>query len=647
MRRWFLSYNSQDLALTQAFEAALRRKDTEARIFFASKSLRAGGCWLPELAKEIGEATAFVLLVGEKGLGPWQVTEYYEALDRRVKEANFPIVLVLLDGHSAPGLPFLRQLHWIITPDPASEKCVAMVIDSAAGGGGLPSDLWRHTAPYRGLAAMTEADSDFFFGRGRETVDVLSALASTPDRLPILIGNSGVGKSSLAQAGVLAALKRQAWPEEAGAPNAWPQGFEDSRQWCFLTLKPGTEPLKALAETFLDTWQFAATDPERVKQQNGWIELLRDGKATLRDLLDATARRHNELDQPKPPAFFLYVDQGEELYVRAEERQHQRFSEILAHALPDPRLLSMMSMRSDFLGSLQNDEPLFKSRQLIEVPPLREAELREVVSRPAQLLAARFESEGLIDIISRRTAEDSVKDVGALPLLSYTLDDMWTQMVKGGDGVLRLPAASFELGGVLVDRADTFLAAHPKSQDKLRRIFTLKLATVREGEEPTRRRAMRSEFSDEEWRLVCELADHPNRLLVTATPEGGETYAEVAHEAVFRRWDKLREWIAAEREFLAWRTGLEAARRVWQATPDGSKSDALLMGAALTQAQSWLEKRRDDLSGVDCDFIDQGTQRERRARARARRVQALVYVLLVGIILGLIGVINEAYVKEQ
>jgi hypothetical protein len=36
------------------------------------------------------------------------------------------------------------------------------------------------------------------------------------------------------------------------------------------------------------------------------------------------------------------------------------------------------------------------------------------------------------------------------------------------------------------------------------------------------------------------LADHPNRMLVTATPEGGVTYAEVAHEAIFRRWDKLR-----------------------------------------------------------------------------------------------------------
>jgi formylglycine-generating enzyme required for sulfatase activity len=224
---------------------------------------------------------------------------------------------------------------------------------------------------------------------------------------------------------------------------------------------------------------------------------------------------------------------------------------------------------------------------------------------------------------------------------------MWTGMVTRGDGKLRLQRAAVEIGAVLVDRADAFFATHPDSEDELRRIFTLKLATVREGEEPTRRRAPRSEFTDQEWRLVTELADHPNRLLVTATPEAGETYAEVAHEAVFRRWDKLREWIAAEREFLAWRTGLDAARRAWRDTPDSSKGEALLMGAALTQAQSWLEKRREDLSGVDRDFIGQGVQRGRRARARIRRAQAIVNVFLVGIILGLIGVINQAYVKEH
>jgi hypothetical protein len=35
MQRWFLSYNSQDLGLMQSLEATLRRKDTEAKIFFA------------------------------------------------------------------------------------------------------------------------------------------------------------------------------------------------------------------------------------------------------------------------------------------------------------------------------------------------------------------------------------------------------------------------------------------------------------------------------------------------------------------------------------------------------------------------------------------------------------------------------------
>jgi hypothetical protein len=640
MRRWFLSYNSQDLALTQAFEDALRRKDAEAQVFFAPKSLRAGGYWLKQLADEIAQANAFVLLIGEKGLGRWQFDEYCEARDRRV-----PVVLVLLEGQPAPGLPMLRQLHWIVTAEPASEHTVARVLASTESDSTQPQELWRHTAPYRGLAAMTESDVDLFFGRNTETVEVIKALAAAQSELPILLGNSGVGKSSLAQAGVLAALVRQAWPEAVGNAYAWPQPFSDSRRWCILKLKPGTEPIRSLVEPFLRIWQFDPTDPRLETRQAEWIESLIEGRNTLKGLLNATEDRLQELGQAKPPAFLIYIDQGEELYVRAEERQRRCFSNVLAQGLGDSRLHALMSMRSDFLGELQKDEPLYHVRRQIDVPPLREAELHEVVSRPAELLAARFETAGLVDIITRRTAEDSVKDVGALPLLSYTLDDMWTQMVKRGDGVLRLAAQSFELGGVLVDRADHFLAAQPKSQDELRRIF-MKLATVREGEEPTRRRAPRSEFTDGEWRLVSELAGHPNRLLVTATSETGETYAEVAHEAVFRRLGRVRDWIAAEREFLAWKTGLEAARRAWQGTSDSSKDDALLMGVALAQARSWLGKRREDLPVVDRNFIDQSTKRESKVRARARRAQALIYVLLVGIILGLIGLINRTYIEE-
>jgi formylglycine-generating enzyme required for sulfatase activity len=642
MSRWFLSYHSPDQALAERLKAAIEHTDPASRVFFAPTYLRAGGSWSAQLAQEIAEANAFILLVGAAGIGKWQVPEYDEALDKWVNSGRtFPLIVLLLEGQTAPGLPFLRQLHWIITPDPVSENTIARIFDGADGGGSNPGKLWRYTSPYRGLEAMEEKDSDYFFGRTWETVEVLNALAA-PDRLQVLIGNSGVGKSSLAQAGVLAALKRQAWPEEGRAPNAWPAVLQNSRQWCFLSLKPGTDPLKALVECFLDTWQFTATDPERVKQQQGWIELLH-GKGTLSDLIEATERRRKELDQPQPPGFFIYVDQGEELYVRAEQGQRRRFSELLAQSLPDPRLRTMMSLRSDFLGSLQSDELLFKARQQIDVPPLREAALREVVSRPAQLLGARFETEQLIDIITRRAAEDSVKDVGALPLLSYTLDDMWKQMVKAGDGVLRLSAPSFELAGVLVDRANTFIATHPGAEDALRRVLTLRLATVHEDGEPTRRSASRSEFSDKEWRLISELADHPNRLLVTATPESCETYAEVAHEAIFRRWDKLREWIAAEREFLAWRGGLEAARRVWQATPGHSKNDALLMGLALAQASRWLAKRAVDISAVDREFIVLSRKEAQRQR---RRVQALIGGAVI-IVVGLIGWLNQAYLQEH
>ena len=234
--------------------------------------------------------------------------------------------------------------------------------------------------------------------------------------------------------------------------------------------------------------------------------------------------------------------------------------------------------------------------------------------------------------------------MGALPLLSYTLDDMWTQMVREGDGILRLPAQSFELGGVLVDRADKFLAAHPDAEDALRRVLTLRLATVRDDGEPTRRRAARAEFSPQEWRLVSELADFPNRLLVTIATETGETYAEVAHEAIFRRWNKLREWIAVEREFLVWRSGLEGARRAWQATPDNSKSAALLMGLALDQAQGWLAKRGPDIPSADQEFI---LLSRKAARRRRLRVQAVVGGLAFALVAGLIVWLNEAYVRTE
>ena len=337
-----------------------------------------------------------------------------------------------------------------------------------------------------------------------------------------------------------------------------------------------------------------------------------------------TQDRLTELGQTKPPAFFLYVDQGEELYARADEEQRRLFSELLAEGVTDRRLRALGSLRADFLGALQRDEALYSVHHQVNVPPLREIELRTVVSRPAELLTVSFESKNLAADIALRTAEESTKDAGALPLLSYLLDDMWTQMVARDDGVLRLPPQAVELGGILAERADKFLADHPDAGDTLRRILTLKLANVREEGDPTRRRGLRSEFSAEEWQLISELADYPHRMVVTATPDGGETYAEVAHEAIFRRWAKLQAWIAAERDFLVWKAGLESELRNWRKTPQAQKNDALLMGLALAQAQQWIVSRPGDLPQADLDFIVESVKRETAEKEHKERLQRRV-----------------------
>lgn len=102
----------------------LRSSSPGVKVIFAPKSLQGGNYWLPELATEIAEATAFLLFIGRHGVGPWQEIEYHDAFDKRSGSPDFPLILVLQQGQAAPGLPFLRQLHWIVSADPTSGRTI-------------------------------------------------------------------------------------------------------------------------------------------------------------------------------------------------------------------------------------------------------------------------------------------------------------------------------------------------------------------------------------------------------------------------------------------------------------------------------------------------------------------------------------------
>ncbi len=54
-----------------------------------------------------------------------------------------------------------------------------------------------------------------------------------------------------------------------------------------------------------------------------------------------------------------------------------------------------------------------------------------------------------------------------------------------------------------------------------------------------------------------------------------------------------------------------------------------------------------NLDAADCEYLAECRKKDMSAGVRSRRVQALVYALLVGFIARLVGWINQSYIKEQ
>ena len=460
--RVFLSYHTPDRALALGLKSAIEAALPGADVFVDQTHLRYGHLWQPALFDAITKAQAFVVLVSNR-LGDWQKVEYYEARDRKAKDDGFVLLPVIIADRAkgpAANLPGLAQLHWIESTEPAAPEPLAKIV-AALQSRELPKppEPWRAINPYRGLVALEEQDADFFFGRDRETGDIISRMIAAPGRFIALVGNSGVGKSSLVQAGVIGALKRQRWP---GGQRAWPETLKDSRAWAYLAMKPGEDPIGALMSEFAALWFPDATDPKRVDRRNEWAERLRHGKARLADLIEATdAHFRNELSLAPPPRIFLYIDQGEELYARSPPAERKRFSEIIADGLArsPQRLIVMTSQRADYYGELQANAALFKLAEKIDVPPLDADNLALVLREPARVLGVGFESDDLISHIVK-SAEDQP---GALPLLADLFTDLWERMRERGDGTLRVSDRReiIQVGAALSKRADQFLEKHP------------------------------------------------------------------------------------------------------------------------------------------------------------------------------------------
>jgi WD40 repeat protein len=458
--------------------------------------------------------------------------------------------------------------------------------------------------PYRGLEAFREEDTGLFFGRDELTGQLISQLGRQP--LLAVIGPSGSGKSSLVFAGAVPELRRQA-------------------RWAVASMRPatGVSPLAALASALLPALEPEMTETQRLREVRDLEAVLAEGR--LAEVADR-ARARAGAEQ-----LLLIVDQFEELFGR-DPTTVREFIDLLVPATTAqpargrPQLVTALTVRADFLGHTLEHPGLAAALQgrVLLIGRMTRAQLRRAIEGPVTD-QVRFEA-GLVE----RILDDVGTEPGNLPLLEFALTLLWERQTGG----LLTHAAYEALGGVdgaLARYAEQVYAdelAAPEQQEARRLLVQL----VRPGEatEHTRRVARRSELDQARWGAAQQLAR--TRLVVTgwddtAWDNRGDETVEVVHEALIAGWGRLRDWVEADRAFRLWQERVRGALADWERA--GHDPDTLLRGAALPEAERWLEQRPFDISSPERSFIAASRAHQHRGVRRLRAVAAVLGVLLL------------------
>ncbi|MCP4403775.1 MAG: CHAT domain-containing protein [bacterium] len=459
------------------------------------------------------------------------------------------------------------------------------------------------TNPYRGLFAFREEDEPFFFGRDSYTTKLVEAVQNQP--LTAVIGASGSGKSSLVYAGLIPALRRQ-------------------DHWLITSFRPGDNPFLAVAKTMIP---FLYTDElERLIQTEKLAEQLQTSEIVLLDVITRIIEKDGQATH-----FLLFVDQFEELYTLCQnENERRRFLNELLRILETQSSVckTIFTLRADFFGKALAYRPFADALQGADIVlgPMNRDELRSTIEEPTKTFGVEIE-DGLTDRILDAIGDEP----GNLPLLEFALTELWNKQDNG----LITHAVYDEIGGVeqaLASYAESvYTTLTDDEQSRAQRIFT-QLVRPGEGTEDTRRIATCADVGKENWQLVTKLADA--RLVVTGGNEDTGETVEVVHEALIQRWQRLREWIDADREFRMWQ---ERLRAVIPLTTGTYTKGELLRGSMLNNAADWLRIRQNDMSQTEQQFIEQSLHAKKRAQHRETAFWTLLFLAIIGVAVALFG----------
>jgi hypothetical protein len=501
-----------------------------------------------------------------------------------------------------------------------------------------PVPRWYKGSPFRGLEAFEIAHGPIFFGRTQAVSEVMDALRrqATKGRAFIMIlGMSGVGKSSLVRAGVLPNLTQ-------------PGVIEGIGLWRYAIIRPAD----ASGDLF-DTLAVAILRKEALPELSAGTtagelaKLLRETPQAVVPLLKiafsqaAVELQRNEGLTRQPSArLALVVDQMEEIFTIARVTSRERAAfiralDVLAHS---GLVWIISTLRSDFYQHCAELPELLDLKEgagQYDLRPPTPAEIGQIIREPTRMAGLSF----AVDSKTKRVLDDVLRDAvvqdpSALPLLEFTLQALYERCSVDIQGFTFFTFDAYQalggLEGALAKRAEeVFCALNADAKATLPSVLSA-LVNLGPGEKdiPIRKRASFVSLTAAPDRRMLVDAFIGARLFVADRTDDGTPVVSVVHEALLSHWPRLQEWLDDDnKKFLRARSRISMSRAVWH--EQGEPRELLLpQGKLLTEAKGLFDSRLPELEPEDAEFI----QTSINATLRRRRHQ-VIGLSLVGLLM--------------
>ena len=331
------------------------------------------------------------------------------------------------------------------------------------------------------------------------------------------------------------------------------------------------------------------------------------------------ARQQRErLELPKA-RLALVVDQLEELFTTGFSPEvRQKYISALAGLVRSGRVFVLATLRSDFYASYQEFPDLIeltKPSGKFDLRPPTPYEIGNMIRLPAEAAGLHFEQDRetgqRLDQALRDTASATPE---SLPLLEHVLSLLYDQQSTRGDDLLRWSdyRELGELKGALAKHAEAVFSTLGPDEQRAFPLVMRHLVTLGQGEEevPNRRTVPYRDF------VASGETDHDQkagakgfvdlfiekRLLVADTDPQGEVTVSVAHEALLREWQRVKEWLTENREFLRMRDRLDSSLKLWLSRGK-QKDDLLEPGLHLAEGEKLVKDFGPSLSREQTDYI--------------------------------------------